>query len=122
MTDIPLPEAGQRGRLEIADRVIDRIAGHAAMSVPGVVETGSTIGKIVGRRLPRVSSRVHGSGANVSMDIAVAWPHSLGTVAREVRKTVGSQLTSLAGMSTLVVDVYVAKVEPPTVAPIRRVE
>ncbi len=122
VTEAALPDAGRRGRLDIADRVIERIAEHATTSVVGVVQTGSTIDKFVGRRLPRVTSNVRGDQARVGVEIAVVWPRSLSEVARAVQTTVQRQVTSLSGLKVVAVDVSVIRVEQPQTAPTRRVE
>lgn len=115
-------DPGSRGSLQVADRVIDRIATHSATGVAGVVVTGGTLGKLVGRRLPKAASEIHGDRVRVSVDIAVAWPLDVADVAATVRRDVARAVTDLAGMRVLGVDVSVAALEHPTSAPRRRVQ
>lgn len=117
-----VPDVADRGRLEIADRVVETIATHAASSVTGVVPSGSAFGKVVGQRLPKASSQVRGEYARVSVDIAVAWPHPLSAVAQQVRAAVSSQIHQIAGLNLSAVDVTVARVEVATAPPARRVQ
>lgn len=100
----------QRGRTVIDNRVLERIAVYAAAEVTGVQETGSGLDKVVGRGLPKAAARVAGSRARVHVDIAVAWPNPLASVAASVREHVRARLTELTGLSVDAVDVDVARV------------
>lgn len=121
MTDLIVTDPGQRGRLSIADRAIDRIAGRAAAGVDGVLATTSALGKVVGRQLPKVSSDVRENDVRLSVDIAVAWPSPLREVVRQVRESVITDVETLAGKRVRSVDVTVAKMERPAEPPARRV-
>ena len=114
--------AGERGSLQIADNAVARIAGHTAALVDGVVPTGSGLDKLVGRRLPKASSDVHGNRVRVSVDIAVEWPRSVAEVARTVRSDVHQALSHLAGMRVLGVDVSVSRIERKSTTSTRRVQ
>lgn len=115
-------EPGARGTLQIADKVVERIAAHTASLVDGVVEVGSGLDKFVGRRLPKASGDVHGDRVRVSVDIAVRWPLDVADVARVVRRDVSVAVSQLAGMQVLGVDVSVSRIEGQRVAPRRRVQ
>lgn len=104
-------DSADRGTLAVADRVIDKIAAHAASLVVGVVPSGSALDTVTGRTLPRASSRVRGSQARVSVQIAVAWPHPLATIADRVRSIVSRELNRLSGLDVVSVDVTVERVE-----------
>lgn len=106
----------------MADRVIDKLATHAATLVDGVVPAGSTLDKLAGRRLPRATSQVRGRQARVEVQIAVAWPNTLAKTAGEVRTIVGRELARLSGLDVVAVDVTVDRVERPTRTTGRRVE
>lgn len=116
-----MTEPGARGTLQIADKVVERISTHTAFLVDGVVEVGSGLDTLVGRRLPRASSDVHGDRVRVSVDIAVQWPYDVAAVAREVRRDVSAAVSQLAGMRVLGVDVSVSRIERQTVTARRRV-
>jgi len=118
----PGSDPSTRGKLTIADRVVDKIAGRAARDVGGVVATGSALDKVVGRRLPRVTTTTRGKQTRIGIDIAVAWPRSAAGVAAEVRDAVRQAVADLAGLSVMAVDVSVAKLESARSQNPRRVE
>ncbi len=65
-------EAGQRGALHVRDKVVDRIAAHAATTTSGVVPHSSGLNRVTGRDLPRVETTVAGAGLTVdAVDVAV---------------------------------------------------
>ena len=106
----PSGEPGGRGRLEVADRVVVRIATIAASEVEGVVRTGSGVDQILGRRYPHAQAAVAGGRARIHLDIAVAWPHPLGDVTASVRRRVHEQVSDLAGLAVDTVDVTASSV------------
>ena len=115
-------EAGARGRLHIADQVVEKVATIAAGEVPGVRTTGSGLESVVGRQYPKAKAEVAGGHAQVRLDIAVTWPAPLGRTAASVRQHVREQLESLVGLSVDVVDVTVATVSPADRSDPRRVQ
>jgi uncharacterized alkaline shock family protein YloU len=117
-----LPEPAERGRLDIAEQVVERIAAIAACEVPGVRRVGTGLEGVVGRQYPKAKAEVAGGHARVRLDIAVTWPSPLGRTAAAVRDRVREQLTSLVGLSVDAVDVTVATVPPPARSDQRRVQ
>ncbi|MFM6849174.1 MAG: Asp23/Gls24 family envelope stress response protein [Terrabacter sp.] len=117
-----LSEPGSRGRLEIADHVVERVATIAAGEVPGVCTTGSGLESVVGRQYPKAKAEVAGGHTRVRLDIAVTWPAPLGRTAASVRQHVREQLEALVGLSVDVVDVTVAKLSTPDRSDPRRVQ
>jgi len=115
-------DPGSRGQLTIADRVIDKIAGQAALDVAGVVSSGSGLDTMVGRRLPRVSANTRGDQTRVGVDIAVAWPRSAADVASHVRAAVSDAVSEYAGLKVVAVDVAVTRVDPARSAKKARVQ
>ncbi|MEW1952772.1 Asp23/Gls24 family envelope stress response protein [Terrabacter sp. NPDC080008] len=109
-----LPDPAQRGRLDIAERVVERVAGIAACEVAGVRSVGSTLEGVVGRQYPKVRAEVAGGHARLSLDIAVSWPVPLARTAAEVREHVGDRLAALLGLKVDAVDVTVATVSVAT--------
>ncbi len=103
-------EPGGRGRLVVADRVVERIATIAAREVPGVTPAGSALGRAVGRRYPKADAQVAGDRVRITVEVAVAWPASLVDVTAGVRDIVRSRLGELAGLQVDTVDVIAAKV------------
>ncbi len=112
----------ERGRLEIAEQVVQRVAAIAACEVPGVRRVGSGLEGVVGRRYPKVQAQVAGGHVRVRVDIAVGWPAPLARTAAAVRTRVRERLSALVGLTVDVVDVTVATVEVPTRADERRVQ
>jgi uncharacterized alkaline shock family protein YloU len=106
----PLPEPADRGRLTIADRVVERVAVYAAAEVDGVARVGSTLEHAVGRRYPKADAQVAGQRVRVSVEIAVEWPAALSQVTGSVRRTVRDRVESLVGLEVDAVDVTAAKV------------
>lgn len=104
-------EPSDRGTLTVADKVIDKIAAHAASLVMGVVPAGSALDKVTGRTLPRASSQVRGRQARVIVRVAVAWPQPLATIATRVRSTVAHELSRLSSLDVVGVDVTVDRIE-----------
>jgi uncharacterized alkaline shock family protein YloU len=102
--------AAARGRLEIADRVIERIAAQAAAEVD--LATGAprrVLGVSVGSPTdrPDVSARVDGHVAVVDVVMSVAWPAPVTKVTEEVRARIVQQLADLAGVRAAQVDIRV---------------
>lgn len=119
MTESNAPsDPGTRGDLTIADRVVDKIAARAAVDVRGVVPSGSGLDKVVGRRLPRVSTNTQGTQTRIRVDISTVWPRSAAQVCGEVRSAVTEAVSELAGLRVVAVDVSVARIE--TTRPARR--
>lgn len=117
-----LADAGDRGRLDIAERVVERVATIAASEVDGVRRVGSGIEGVVGRQFPKASAEVGGGHARVALDIAVVWPAPLARTAGTVRERVRERLQSLVGLTVDAVDVTVATVVPDTPRDERRVQ
>ena len=115
---VPRPvDPKDRGRLVVADRVVERISVIAAGEVPGVVSTGSALDSALGHRYPRAEADVAGQRANVHLRLAVAWPTPLATTAQGVRDRVRAQVNHLAAIEVDAVDVTIAQVvheEPQT--------
>ncbi|NIZ92443.1 Asp23/Gls24 family envelope stress response protein [Kineococcus rubinsiae] len=116
-----LAEAGARGRLVVADRVVQRIAEAAAAGVDGVAPRTSSdgsltgnvttaVGGALGRTLPRASCVRAGSRVRVEIEVATLWPRPAAEVAARVRDRVAERLEALAGVRVDAVAVTVAKV------------
>lgn len=100
----------RRGRLSIADRVVEKIAAQAASEVDGA--TGSprrVLGLSVSNDpgVPQVSARVDGDVATVSIHLAVTWPMPIPDVTRQVRRQVIDKLGELVGITRTQVDIEV---------------
>lgn len=117
-------EAGRRGTLTVGDRVVQRIAEAAALSVDGVAPSDDTVGAVgsaLGRAYPRVDCDVAGDRVRVEARIATRWPLPAATVAEQVRDHVTERLQALAGVTVDGIVVTVAKVVRPETQERRRV-
>jgi uncharacterized alkaline shock family protein YloU len=105
-----------RGRLEIADWVIERIAAQAAAEVDRATGTprrmlGVSFGSPTDR--PDVSARVDWPIAIVDVVMSVAWPAPVVTkVTEQVRARIVQQLVDLAGLRAAQVDIRVTALVP----------
>jgi uncharacterized alkaline shock family protein YloU len=99
-----------RGGLSIADRVVEKVAGKAAVEVDHVTGVprrllGQTLGKVKADSQARASAKVDGSLVSVSVSVAVEYPMPVRQVAADVRRHVIDQVGMLCGLQ--VVDVHV---------------
>lgn len=107
--DVPAPE---RGTLEIHDRAAERLVVMAASEADGVA---GPVSRVLGQKLGsadvdgRVKADVALSGdlAVVTVTLSVVWPHSVTSVAEDVRRRVIERLATLAGLRVSHVDVRV---------------
>ena len=100
----------ERGDLEIAGRVVQKVASIAAGEVRGVVSTGSGFDQLRGHRYPSADATVAGGRARIRVDLAVQWPYSLAQVCAQVRDHVGARVHELVGLTVDAVDVTVSQV------------
>ena len=113
-----------RGGLLIKDAVVEHVAEHAAIAVPGVVRQSSALSKVINRSLPRGEAVVAGDRIRARVSIAVQWPSSLSRTASAVRDEVAERLAAVTGLQVAAVDVAVAAVvvAEPSAASQRRVQ
>jgi uncharacterized alkaline shock family protein YloU len=114
--DLPRAAAyeNQRKHVRIETRVLEKTGVRAALSVPGVIVHSSGIGKLTGRRLPRIAVRMDSQGRSATVDaqIAVAWPGPVVAVAQVARETVAEWIEHSTGVPVIAVNVEVAAVVP----------
>ena len=103
-------DPGERGRLRVADRVVERVAAYAAAEVQGIATIGSTLEAAVGRRYPKANADVAGDRVRVTVEVATVWPTVLSVAADEVRRTVRERLEGYLGLQVDGVDVHAGKV------------
>jgi uncharacterized alkaline shock family protein YloU len=101
-------DSGQRGRLEISSRAVERIAEVAAQQVGAVLRQPATFG----RGLPHATARVAGQHVRLDLDIAVRWGRPLAETAADVRFLVADNVTKLTGLAVDAVAVDIVTVEP----------
>ena len=117
---IAADDTGGRGRLTIADRVVERVAVHAASGVDGTTAVGSRLGRVVGRSFPRADVEIAGHRVRVTMTVATVWPAVLAEVTSQVRQSVTRSISDLVGMHVDSVDVHAGKVVQPGDVVVRR--
>lgn len=98
-----LPEPAWRGRLSIADRVVEKIAVQAAGEVEHAAGVrrrvlGQTVGRLTEESSARASADVDGELVTLSMSISVEYPASVRRVAADVRARVGERVRELCGL------------------------
>ncbi|GAA1959873.1 alkaline shock response membrane anchor protein AmaP [Kitasatospora viridis] len=95
--------AARRGRLRIADRVLERIARVAAARALGPEPVGEP---------PRVSVAVVGGTARIRIRLDLPFPSDLPRRAGEVREAMAEQVRALTGIAVGDVDVLVERLVP----------
>jgi uncharacterized alkaline shock family protein YloU len=106
-----------RGRTEIADRVLAKIATRALSEIE---DTGGASRRVLGVRLgrdslegtPWVTAKVDGGLATLRMRISVAYPAPVREVARRLRELVRTRVGELTGLDVREVDIDVARLMP----------
>ncbi len=108
---------GPRGVTDIADRVVERIAGRAAAEVDDVVPAPRTgIARLGGADSdPGVHAHVDGRTARLEVRLAVAYPAPVRQVARRVQAVVRAQVEALTGLdvASVLVEVVAAPAHRP---------
>jgi uncharacterized alkaline shock family protein YloU len=114
----PAPvDAGDRGRLEVRRKAVERLVVHAAAEVD---EVGGPVTRVLGQALgsadldgrPRAAVTVTGDLVTVELSVSVVWPAPVVEVAQRLRSRVGERLSSLAAMRVGHVDVHVTALPP----------
>lgn len=119
-------DAGERGGLTIADRVVERVAGHAAASVSGAgAAPRRVLGLTVGDARPdadaAVQARVDGHTATVEATVAVEWPTSVRAVTDRLRERVRSEVLRMTDVHVAQIDINVVSLPAPRPT-VRRVQ
>ena len=120
-TAIPLEE---RGRLVVADRVVERVAGYAVTLVTDAAAAprrllGVNVGEARPEGVASVDAQVQDDLASVQAIIAVRWPMSVRKVADSVRERIRSDVETITGMRVDHVDVEVVSMTLPEAAEAR---
>lgn len=97
----PLPSPERRGRTEISDRVITKIACSAAMEVPEVRDV-----RLRGLPWTRASSgAVHGDQVTLRLNVSVGYPSPLRAVATRLREHVTRRVAAQTGLDVTRLDI-----------------
>ena len=124
-TPAPAPAARQlKGRIHIADEVVEKVAGLAAMEVPGVADLGGDFARAMESVRERigignkrgdqgVKAEVSGHQVAISVTIMVEFGHVVLEVARQVQANVAMQTQRMLGLTVVEVNVTVDDVRTP---------
>lgn len=103
--------AHSRGKLVIARRVVEKIAGQAVLEI---VTAGGRSGGFLGigshadlSARPKVSVDVSGRSATIQVEVAIAYPSPIAHAAEQVRRQMMSRVSDLAGVEVTRVDVTI---------------
>ena len=121
-----LGDPGERGSLTVADRVVERVAGHAVTLVEGAgAAPRRVLGVSVGGARPDQEASVHaqvdGSTATVDASVAIGWPASVRSVSEQLRRRVREDVERITGVHVAHIDIDVVSLVVPSAKP-RRVQ
>jgi uncharacterized alkaline shock family protein YloU len=125
----PDPEPAQlaaqvKGRIDIEDEVVEKVAGLAATEVEGVADLGGDVARTVesvrerigiGHRRGDQGVKAHISGREVSIEVTIVieYGHVVMEVARHVQTNVAIQTNRMLGLRVVEVNVIVDDVRLP---------
>ena len=105
-------EAEERGSLHVADKVVHKIARQAANEVAHTLPVPPRlVDRLPGRRgrSARVSTVISDRSVAVQVTVAVAYPHAVVEVTREIRSHVADVVTRMCDLRVTSVDVDVVE-------------
>ncbi|WP_440104445.1 Asp23/Gls24 family envelope stress response protein [Streptosporangium sp. H16] len=119
----PVSSAVVKGRIKVADEVVEKVAALATLEVTGVAELGGDAAHAVepmreragiARRGPRgVNAHVQDRTAAVDVTIVAEYGHVVMDVANEVKTNVARTISRMLGMRVVEVNVDVEDVRMP---------
>ena len=114
------PAAEQRGRVDVADQVVEKIAVAALAETDGVGGATGTVDRMLGRDesggRPRVTASVSGRSVRLDARISVGFPSPVAATCDRARAHVVQQVQSLTGLDMARVDIAVAALTHPRAA------
>jgi uncharacterized alkaline shock family protein YloU len=116
-----------KGRIDIEDEVVEKVAGLAATEVEGVADLGGDVARTVesvrervgiGHRRGDQGVKAHIDGREVSIEVTIVieYGHVVMEVARNVQTNVAIQANRMLGLRVVEVNVIVDDVRMPTAA------
>lgn len=107
-------DAGRRGRTDIADRVVERIATQSVREVDlasGAPPTllGRPLGRPAHDAAARATATVDGAIVTIAVTMSVQYPSPVREVATSVRRHVARRVHELTGLDVVAVDVDVSR-------------
>jgi uncharacterized alkaline shock family protein YloU len=120
-----MPEV--KGRIEVADEVVEKVAGLACMEVEGVADLGGDIERALESVRERIGignkrgdqgikAKINGREVSIDVTIMIEYGHVVMEVARNVKNNVASQTSRMLGLKVVEVNVTVDDVKLPTPA------
>jgi uncharacterized alkaline shock family protein YloU len=120
----PSPGATVKGRIKVADEVVEKVAALAALEVAGVADMGGDLARAfesvrervgIGSRrgTQGVSADIQDRQVAVSLTIVVEYGHVVLEVAAEVKANVARSVSRMLGMRVTEVNVTVDDVRLP---------
>ncbi|HEY8544501.1 MAG TPA: Asp23/Gls24 family envelope stress response protein [Acidimicrobiales bacterium] len=118
----PLPEV--KGRIEVADEVVEKVAGLACMEVAGVADLGGdferaleSVREKIGIGNKRgdqgIKAKINGREVSIDVTIMIEYGHVVMDVARAVKANVAAQTSRMLGLKVVEVNVTVDDVRMP---------
>ncbi|MET8007856.1 Asp23/Gls24 family envelope stress response protein [Nonomuraea glycinis] len=118
------PATTVKGRITVADEVVEKVAALAALEVPGVADLGGDfaralesvrdrIGIGARRGTQGVSAQIQDRQVGIDLTIVVEYGHVVMEVAGEVKANVAGSVSRMLGMRVIEVNVTVDDVRLP---------
>jgi uncharacterized alkaline shock family protein YloU len=113
-----------KGRIEVADEVVEKVAGLAAMEVDGVADLGGDFARAMESVRERmgigqkrgdqgVKAKISGREVAIDVTIMIEYGHVVMDVARRVQHNVAVQANRMLGLAVVEVNVTVDDVRMP---------
>ncbi|GAB1823955.1 Asp23/Gls24 family envelope stress response protein [Herbidospora sp. RD11066] len=116
--------AGLKGKITVADEVVEKVTALAAMQVPGVADLGGDLARVFETVRDRIGfgSKRGGQGVRaeiqdgmvaIDITIVIVYGHVVMEVAAEVQSSVATTVSQMLGMEVVEVNVTVDDVRLP---------
>jgi uncharacterized alkaline shock family protein YloU len=113
-----------KGRIEIEDEVVEKVAGLAAVEVAGVADLGGDVERAIENVRDRigigqkrgdqgVKAQINGREVAIAVTIVIEYGHVVMEVARAVKTNVAIQTNRMLGLRVVEVNVTVDDVQMP---------
>lgn len=123
-TTPPQAQPEVKGRIEVADEVVEKVAGLACMEVPGVADLGGDVERAlesvrekigIGNKRgdQGIKAKINGREVTIDVTIMIEYGHVVMEVARNVKANVASQTSRMLGLKVVEVNVTVDDVRLP---------
>ena len=97
----------------ISEKAVERVAGEAALTVPGVIALDAKLAGLAGRSFPQMDVHLDRSAATTAIDaeIATSYPAPIAAITDAVRATIIEHVRALCGLDVSRVNVTVANAQ-----------